>query len=220
MDAPWLVTTGKYALRFEAILPIFRQRQRLTSSALTHNAMKEADSPAQFERRSFLTKAVAVAIGAMTALVPTGAALITLLDPLRQKIRAGAFLRVATLNALPDDGSPRQFPVIADRQDAWNKFPQVRVGAVYLRKLGPKQVHAINVVCPHAGCFVNYQPEHGQYLCPCHNSSFTLDGMIKDPKSPSPRPLDGLEAKVSDDGAIWIKFQNYRAGIPAKIALS
>jgi menaquinol-cytochrome c reductase iron-sulfur subunit len=181
--------------------------------------MKEQDFPAQPERRRFLTKATALTIGTVVTLVPAGAGLVMLLDPLRHKAKAGSFLRVATLNSLPDDGAPRQFPIVADRQDAWNKFPQVRVGAIYLRKTGPREVQAINVVCPHAGCFVNYQPDQAQYLCPCHNSSFALDGGIKDPSSPSPRPLDTLEVKVGEDGAVWVKFENYRAGIHEKIVV-
>ena len=179
--------------------------------------MNDHDSPAQPERRDFLTKAAAVTIGTAATLIPAGAGLYTLLDPLRHKARAGSYLRVSALSALPDDGSPRQFPVVADREDAWNKFPQVRVGAVYLRKTGPKEVQAINVVCPHAGCFVNYQPDQQQYLCPCHNSSFSLDGTIKNPSSPSPRRLDALEVKIGDDGSVWVKFENYRAGVHEKI---
>jgi menaquinol-cytochrome c reductase iron-sulfur subunit len=94
------------------------------------------------------------------------------------------------------------------------------VGAVYLRRTGAKEVQAISVVCPHAGCFVNYQPDHKQYLCPCHNSSFALDGAIKDPSSPSPRALDSLEVKISDDGGVWVKFETYRAGIHEKVVAS
>ena len=182
--------------------------------------MKEQDSPSQPERRSFLTKASALTIGAVTTLVPAGAGLVTLLDPLRHKAKAGQFLRVATLNSLPDDGTPRQFPVVADRQDAWNKFPQVRIGAIYLRKTGPKEVQALNVVCPHAGCFVNYQPDKRQYLCPCHDSLFALDGTIENKSSPSPRPLDTLEVKVMEDGAVLVKFENYLAGSHEKIVVS
>jgi len=182
--------------------------------------MNKQDNPAQPERRIFLTKATALGIGAVTTLVPAGAGLITLLDPLRHKVKAGSFLRIATLNSLPDDGTPRQFPVVADREDAWNKFPQVRVGAVYLRKTGPKTVQAINVVCPHAGCFVNYQPDARQYLCPCHNSSFTLEGAIKDKSSPSPRPLDEMIVEIRNDTEVWVKFENYRAGVHEKIVVS
>ena len=182
--------------------------------------MADQDDESRSGRRDFLLKAAAVGIGAVTTLVPVGAGLVTLLDPLRHKAKAGTFLRVATLISLPEDGTPRQYPVVSERQDAWNKFPQVRVGAVYLRRTGAKEVQAINVVCPHAGCFVNYQPDQKQYLCPCHNSSFALDGAIKDPSSPSPRPLDTMEVKVSDDGGVWVKFENYRAGVHEKVVAS
>jgi menaquinol-cytochrome c reductase iron-sulfur subunit len=182
--------------------------------------MNAQDNAPQPDRRDFLLKAAAVGIGAVTTLVPAGAGLATFLDPLRHKAKAGAFLRVATLASLPEDGTPRQYPVVSERTDAWNKFPQVRVGAIYLRKTGAKEVLAINVVCPHAGCFVNYQPDHKQYLCPCHNSSFALDGSIKDQSSPSPRPLDALEVKIDADGAVWVKFENYRPGVHEKVVAS
>jgi Rieske Fe-S protein len=175
------------------------------------------DQPKQPERRDFLIKAGAAVIGTVTVLPPLGAGLSTLFDPLRHKAAAGSFVRVTSLNALSDDGSPRQFPVVSSREDAWNKFPQVRVGAVYLRKTGPQTVQAINVVCPHAGCFVNYSPDHQHYLCPCHNSSFALDGKIKDPSSPSPRPLDTLEVEIRNETEVWVKFQNFRAGSHDKV---
>ena len=146
-----------------------------------------------------------------------GAGLMALLDPLRHKSKAGGFVRVATLGALAEDGTPRQFPVVADRRDAWTRFPQVRVGAVYLRRTGPKTIQAINVVCPHAGCFVDFLPDDGHYHCPCHNSVFALDGAISDDESPSPRALDTLEVQVRKGTEVWVKFQNYRAGIPEKI---
>lgn len=182
--------------------------------------MSDKNELSESGRRDFLVKAASMGIGAVTVLVPAGAGLVTLLDPLRHKAKAGRFLRVATINALPDDGTPRQFPVVSEHQDAWNKYPSVRVGAVYLRKTGPTAVQAVNVVCPHAGCFVNYEPDQRNYLCPCHNSRFELDGAIKDAGSPSPRPLDSMETKVGDDGAVWVKFENYRAGIHEKIVVS
>ena len=89
---------------------------------------------------------------------------------------------------MPADGIPRKFAVIADRVDAWNKFPQVPIGAVYLRRTGDQTVEALNVVCPHAGGFVDYIAEKNCFICPLHDSKFSLDGKISDPKSPAPRP--------------------------------
>jgi Rieske Fe-S protein len=91
------------------------------------------------------------------------------------------------------------------------------VGAVYLRKVGPDKVHALNVVCPHAGCFVSYAPDRSGYLCPCHNSTFGLDGSLKDAASPSPRAMDELEVEVRGGKEVWVKFQNFRAGVAKKI---
>ena len=140
----------------------------------------------------------------------------TFLDPLRRKASKSDALRVTSLNALPADGVPRKFPVIATRTDAWNKFPNVPIGAVYLRRISENQVEAFNVVCPHAGCFVDFVPERKSYLCPCHDSTFAIDGKINDPKSPSPRGLDPLEAEIRD-GEVYVKFMNFRAGTAERI---
>jgi menaquinol-cytochrome c reductase iron-sulfur subunit len=77
-------------------------------------------------------------------------------------------------------------------------------------------VRVLNTVCPHLGCSVGYNAANQGYFCPCHRSSFALDGAIADPKSPSPRGMDELEAVVRD-GDVWVRFQNFRKGSPDKI---
>ena len=153
----------------------------------------------------------------LAALLPICAAVLTLLDPLRRKSSTTGPIRVATLDAVPDDGLPHKFPVLAGRTDAWNKFASAPIGAVYLRRLPGGKVEALNVVCPHAGCFVDYMPERGQFICPCHKSSFKVDGTIADHASPSPRALDSLAAEVRPDGTVWVTFQNFQAGCADKI---
>src|ERR1044071_6346986 len=144
------------------------------------------------ERRNFLTKAAAIVIGGAIAAVAPIAGLFVAFDPLRRKSEGGGAVLVAALGALPEDGTPRKFPVLATKVDAWNRSPNVPVGAVYLSKLKDGSVRALNCVCPHAGCPVNYLPGQNHYHCPCHNSSFATDGKILDPKSPSLRALDEL----------------------------
>ena len=141
------------------------------------------------------------------------------LDPARRKAAPGGqVVRVANLSALPDDGVPRKFAVLASRVDAWNKSPETAIGAVYLRREKGTKPRAFNVVCPHAGCFVDYMPARDSYLCPCHNSTFALDGKINDPKSPAPRGLDELEVEVRNESELWVKFQNYRSGVSDRIS--
>ena len=105
----------------------------------------------------------AAAVGLVVGIFPLGAGLLVFLDPLRGKKRAPAsvpdsgegFLKIATLDAVPDDGVPRRFPVVADLTDAWNFSPGQPVGAVYLRReKGKKEVQVFHATCPHAGCSV------------------------------------------------------------------
>src|SRR5437867_3969329 len=126
------------------------------------------DSPPQPARRGFLKKLCATLVSGLVTLVPFGAGLSVLFDPLRRKSQAGDAVLVASLGALPEDGLPRKFAVITDHSDAWNRMPQVPIGAVYLRRTADNKVKAFNVVCPHAGCFVDYVPASKGFLCPCH----------------------------------------------------
>ena len=104
--------------------------------------------------------------------------------------------------------------------DAWNKFTETAIGAVYLRRASDGQVQAFNASCPHAGCFVDYLPERGTFLCPCHNSTFAVTGRIDNPTSPAPRGLDSLETEVRDGKEVWVQFQNFQPGRPEKIPVA
>jgi menaquinol-cytochrome c reductase iron-sulfur subunit len=171
-------------------------------------------------RRGFIRKFLAGIIGAVLALIPAGAGLNVLLYPLRRKTTATGAVPVTTLDALPADGVPYKFAVLATRTDAWNKFTQMPVGAVYLRRLADGSLHALNVVCPHAGCFVDFRAATGDFLCPCHNSTFSAEGKIADRSSPSPRGLDSLDVEIRNGKEVWVKFRNFQAGTAEKIPVA
>jgi menaquinol-cytochrome c reductase iron-sulfur subunit len=176
--------------------------------------MTEAGMP---PRRNVLAAVAATIIGALVGIVPFAAGLATFLDPLlrRKKVRSEGSrepVRVASLDTIPADGTPVQVPVIADLTDAWNREPNQPVGAVYLRREGG-QVTCFNAICPHAGCFVGYAADRKVFQCPCHTSSFQLDGQRIMP-SPSPRNMDELkvDAEKLKSGEVWIEFVNYYPG--------
>lgn len=182
-------------------------------------AHSDHSAPAAPQRRGFLKKAAAVVIGGFVGLVPAVAGLATFLNPLRKSVkdklrpsgfRDDGFCKVASLDTLQTD-QPQAFRIIADRHDAWNTYPQEPIGAVYLCKTSDGKVQAFNVTCPHAGCAVDYRSGQQAYHCPCHNSSFDLKGK-RDAKSPSPRNLDSLECEVSDDGQVWVKYEDFKTG--------
>lgn len=169
---------------------------------------------------------IATIIGGFVGLFPLAAGLFTFASPLRGRQgtaaaddKPGRLVRIATLAALPDDGVPRQFPVIADRQDAWTRYQNEAIGAVYIRRQsGSDEIEAFNATCPHAGCFVAFNRDRDAYQCPCHDSAFSVDGTLN--YGPSPRGLDQLDAEVrpvGDQREIWIRYVDYYAGIDEKV---
>jgi menaquinol-cytochrome c reductase iron-sulfur subunit len=168
------------------------------------------------DRRNFVVKALAVALAAACYAVPGLAALVAMLNPWRQKGAAGQTIRVASLEALAVGGPPQRFPVVADRRDAWNRYPAEPIGAVFLRRTSERQVEALQVICPHAGCFVAYDPATGGFFCPCHAARFDTAGRRADQQSISPRDMDVLEVELRDS-QVWVKFEKFKTGTPAKI---
>jgi menaquinol-cytochrome c reductase iron-sulfur subunit len=183
--------------------------------------MAPAPSAHPGDRRGFFVKVAAVAIGSLVALVPFVAGLLVFFDPLRRGRGAIGFIKVTTLDSVPDDGVPRAFPIVASRTDAWTFFPSEPIGAVFLRRLkGQATPEALQTTCPHAGCMLDFVAANKVFQCPCHNSSFQADGAIIQP-SPAPRPMDTLECKVVDDRGVknvLVRYENFYTGIAEKIA--
>jgi len=180
--------------------------------------MTETD-PGRPPRRTFLAGMGAALAGSLAALIPTVVGAFSILDPLRRRPSAGGMVQVTKLAVLPEDGTPKKFAITADRTDAWTTHRDASIGAVYLRRTD-SGVQALNVVCPHAGCFVGVRDDGGGFRCPCHKSSFGLDGQIDDPASPAPRAMDALEVEVRNDDEVWVRFQSFQTGRQEKRPLA
>lgn len=186
-------------------------------------------SPATAPRRDFLWSLGAVVVGGVVGVVGVLSGVWTFLDPLARRTRlplgAGSgsgpgegYYRITALSAVPEDGVPRRYPVLANQVDAWNYTPNQPIGAVYLRRVSGGELQVFHSTCPHAGCSVS--PVGTAFHCPCHNSSFNFDGQREarpGKKNPSPRDLDQLEYKVVD-GDVWIEFKDFYTGREEKTA--
>jgi Rieske Fe-S protein len=170
------------------------------------------------ERRGFFKKLASGVIGFVLGLVPIGSGIGFLLDPLRRRSQQNGFVRVTSVDTLPT-GVPRRFTVTATKVDAWNRSPDEPIGAVYLVRRGEREVSAYQVICPHAGCSVDYRRDQKQFHCPCHQSSFNLDGSIASPENPAARGMDELEVKLEGQDVL-VHYQEFQPGTSKKIALS
>lgn len=179
-------------------------------------------------RRSFFYHLVTAVVGGVVGLVPLAAGLATYFDPLlRKKSKAAGMLPVTTLDKIPDaskgDVLIGRFPIMADRNDAWNKYPNEPVGGVYLVvPKGTHEVKALQMTCPHLGCAVDVQTTGDTtiFKCPCHTSAFTLTGERIMP-CVSARNMDELKCEVKTVGGkeeVFVQFQNFQPGLEEKKA--
>ena len=201
-----------------APVPDRAKQYPLASSAAGKGSNPSAAAPGE-PRRDFISQALAVVIGTGVVVPPLAAGVVMFLDPVLRKDAALASIRIAPLAAVPDDGVPRPFAVLADCRDAWTTQLDQPIGKVYLRRQpGSDKVQAFNATCPHAGCMVDFKPERNQFQCPCHTSAFEIDGARVMP-CVSPRDLDDLKCEVRSDGgepSVYVEFVNFYSGMHEK----
>ncbi len=165
-------------------------------------------------RRGFFVKGAAVVIGGIVGLFPFLTGLVVFSDPWRRKSAGGQWFAVGSIDSLKA-GVPLRVAILGTRRDAWSEYRSEPIGAVFLvAGPGKTKVEAFNSTCPHAGCSVGFQPARDCFVCPCHTSAFSLDGVALN--SVSPRNLDSLECEVRGSGEIWVKYQNFLSGTPHK----
>src|SRR5580698_2996286 len=122
---------------------------------------------------------------------------------------AGEPLRVAVDHDVKPE-KPIRVTALGERQDAWLRLDHVTVGSCWLvRATEGAPIRAFSTVCPHLGCGVDFNDKTNRFDCPCHASSFDLDGRCL--SGPSPRGLDELE--VSADGhEVLVRYRRFRTG--------
>ena len=104
---------------------------------------------------------------------------------------------------------PRRVDVIAPQvKDAWTSANDVLLGAAFIRRTAPDKIEALSSVCPHLGCVVGWDETKSNFLCPCHDSRFAVNGDRL--TGPSERGLDTLPVQVAPDGKLsltWVRYQ-------------
>jgi menaquinol-cytochrome c reductase iron-sulfur subunit len=164
-------------------------------------------APPQEARRGFLklvTAAVTGVIAALTAVPGLG----LLMHPLRRRTVAGADepLPVAAVSDL-EMGRPLRVNVFGKIRDGWLRLDRVKLGAVWLIRTSEGRVRAFSSACPHLGCGVDWDESTEKFACPCHRSSFDMDGRCL--FGPAPRGLDELEVVTSAD-EVRVRYRRFR----------
>ena len=113
----------------------------------------------------------------------------------------------ATGSAWDDVGEVSRLPVnepvevvfYRSRSDGWKLVSEKTTA--WVLKGAHNQVTAFGPQCTHLGCAHHFDASRGQFVCPCHNSLFSIKGEVL--AGPAPRPLDQYEAKV-ENGRLFL----------------
>ena len=89
-------------------------------------------------------------------------------------------------------GMPTEFVFRRNRIDGW-KIISEKSTAWMVRTL-ENEVTAFSPQCPHLGCAYHWVATKNEFLCPCHASTFSVQGEVL--TGPAPRALDQFEVKV------------------------
>ena len=147
-------------------------------------------------RRTLYHRVVLLLAGAMGAAI-TAPAVAYLLGPFRRRLSNG-WADAGSLAALPD-GKPTEIVVQRQRHDAWKK--SVDKMSVWALKRDDGQVVAYSPRCTHLGCGYRWISERDLFVCPCHDSTFSIDGEVL--SGPAPRALDRFETRIEGD-RLWL----------------
>jgi menaquinol-cytochrome c reductase iron-sulfur subunit len=140
-------------------------------------------------RRAFYIGFINGAMGLIGLAMAVPAAIYLLFPP---KVRKEAdWVETADLSTIPA-GTPTELSFERKRVDGW-KVTTEKATAWVVKKPGD-QVVAFTPQCTHLGCAYHWDDPSHTFMCPCHNSSFSIDGHVLG--GPAPRPLDRYMTKV------------------------
>jgi menaquinol-cytochrome c reductase iron-sulfur subunit len=181
------------------------------------NECRECPSPENMgtkiatTRRRFLEAMIAIASLLISAIL--GVPFIGALMRSQASAQKEKWVKVANVQTIPD-GEPLRLNFIQSEMDAYRE--QETVHSVWIVKHSPSEIAVYSPICPHAGCYFNWNAQRRLFECPCHGSVFRVDGPVV--SGPAPRQLDALPVKV-ENGALFVIWKRFKAGIPDKIAV-
>ena len=158
-----------------------------------------------------------IVLSGLTALLVGLPGAAFLVDPLFRQRQKSKRHRLVKLDDLPT-GKPRKLVIVDQRVDAWTRYPEGPIGAVWLVRRDDDSVDAYSTTCPHLGCTVNLADD--TFFCPCHEARFAMDGSTLDgPQLRGMDKLDAMVAKIDDDDWVQVDFQRFELGVAEKTPL-
>ena len=164
--------------------------------------MKKASSRS-ISRRDFIkvvTAMVGTILGAGIGIPAIG----TLISPALHEQMDEGWIPLGPIEKIPI-GIPTFYSFIRRKVNGWENTA-TSYGVFAVRK-DKTNVIVLSNVCTHLGCHISWHPNINEYVSPCHDGHFDINGKVT--FGPPPRPLEEYPTKV-EDGDLSILFPPYR----------
>ncbi len=160
-------------------------------------------------RRGFLRLATGM-ISAIIGLLLGIPFVVALIAPTYRKTQS-PYARVGEVGSLPQE-QPVGLRFRFQSTDAFLKETETHEAWVIKHSDGDLTV--FSPICTHLGCHYDWVASRREFVCPCHNSFFSITGKVL--AGPAPRALDPLPYRI-ENGVLYVKWERYQAGVPEKI---
>jgi len=159
----------------------------------------EKPSSNHTSRRDFInvvTVTVGAVIGAVVGLPTIG----YLVSPALRKQATEAWILLGPFENIPI-GIPTFFSFTRKRVNGWENT--VTSYGVFAVRKDETNIIVLSNICTHLGCHITWHLDIKEYVSPCRNGHFNINGI--ETFGPPPRPLDEFQAKV-EGGNLFILF--------------
>ena len=89
----------------------------------------------------------------------------------------------------------------SERTESMGGKQAAKKTTAWAMKISEKEVIAFAPQCPHLGCAYHWNVAKHEFLCPCHASTFSIQGEVL--TGPAPRGLDRYKLKIEEDKLRW-----------------
>ena len=151
------------------------------------------------DRREFV-KIVTIALGAIMGVI-IGLPLIGyIVSPATKVQKKESWVPLGPLDSYPV-GIPTLFSFTRSTVNGWEKTV-ISFGAYVMRCSESQDVVTVFFICyTHLSCRVHWEVDEKDYVCPCHDGIFDVEGKVV--AGPPPEPLWEYENKI-EDGNLFI----------------
>ncbi|MBI2863406.1 MAG: ubiquinol-cytochrome c reductase iron-sulfur subunit [Chloroflexi bacterium] len=148
-----------------------------------------AEPEHEMSRRRFLSRAIFAMAGFIGGVIGLPAVVHTISPALKGEQQS--WIEVGNISGF-QAGQPKKVDYVIYKADGWIEEPSGK--SCWVVKKSDSQFVVYDPRCTHLGCPYSWHTDKNQFLCPCHNGVFDLEGNVI--SGPPPRALRRFANRV------------------------